>query len=367
MTRVATVAKFGGSTFHAPEDYRRIARHLLDRVHDAGAPAVAVVSAMPGETEDLRSRIQAVHDKPSYRGSAGLLTLADTISAYLLHEAVIASGGRAVVLGQHAHGIVTDRSWMAARILRLDERPLREAAEHNDVVVVPGGPAADGGGVPTWMGKNSSDLAATAVAAALGATECEVYSDVSGIYDADPNVVPEASVLPTLSFGTASVLALHGAKVLHHRAIRLARENGITIRCRWNTEPFTSGTVIGAHGVPVQAVVADLHSTVLEFTDVDTMSAARTVLGDHDIHAVQPDGSAQARLGVPGGFVDVERILAESGIDDVTRHPGRMVTEISGSRQTHHIVRGDSEAVALARRLHSRLCGAGSAPSPAAS
>jgi aspartate kinase len=345
----AFVAKFGGSTFTALDDYRRIADHLLEEVRGTGRKAAIVVSAMPGETEGLRERLAAVNPNPSYRGSAGLLTLADVISAYLLQEAVVSLGGTATVLNQFRHGIHTDKVWMSARIVGMDPRPVRTALENHDVVVIPGGPASDGTGNPTWMGKNSSDLAAVATAVNVGASEVSIHSDVYGVYSSDPNLVPEARVLPELSYSAATLLSARGAKVLHQRAVTLAAEHGIEIRCRGNRAPFESGTVITRNAADIRAVVVDLRSVLVEFADDATARAAYLALTEQGVHALLSDG--RPALAVPGGFVDVPRHLTEAGID-FTPAQGRLVSEIHGPVATSHFASDDAEAIAIGKRLH---------------
>lgn len=354
MSPEPTVAKFGGSTFADLSDYARIAAHLLDGVRERGVPAVAVVSAMPGETELLRERLTEVNASPSYRGMAGLLTLADIVSAQLLQEAVIAAGGTALALSPNAHGIVTDRDWTSARIRSLSAEPVLEAARDHDVVVVPGGPAADSTGTPTWMGKDSSDLAAVALTAALGGSECHIHSDVHSVYDADPSLVPTAAPLSSLSYGTASALSLNGAKVLHHRAVRLAWERGITIRCRGNRDPYEYGTTIGQRGAPVRAVLIDLRAELLGFTDDQTFDKARAALSSRNVDTIEVAGDEGPLVSVPGGFTESGRFLDDAGIDHV-RRPGLVVTEIDGARAHHHVVPNEESALSLGRRLHQAL------------
>ncbi|WP_017579312.1 amino acid kinase family protein [Nocardiopsis valliformis] len=354
MNPKPTVAKFGGSTFAELSDYARIAVYLLQGVRDRGVPSVAVVSAMPGETESLRERLAEVNASPSYRGTAGLLTLADIVSAQLLQEAVIAAGGTALALPPNGHGIVTDRDWTSARILSLSADPVLDAAREHDVVVVPGGPAADGTGTPTWMGKNSSDLAAVALTAALGGTECAIHSDVHSVYDADPALVPTAAPLPSLSYGTASALSLNGAKVLHHRSVRLAWERGITIHCRGNRDPYEYGTTIGQRGAPVQAVLIDLRAELLGFTDDQTLDKARAALSSRNVDTIEVPGDEGPLISVPGGYSDSERLLDDAGIDHV-RRPGRVVTEIDGAQTHHHVVPDEESALRLGKRLHHAL------------
>ncbi|MFF4186684.1 aspartate kinase [Streptomyces sp. NPDC001691] len=353
MTSLApAVLKFGGSTFASPAAYGELADALSARLGREGRPLAVVVSAMPGETERLRGRLHAVAPHPADECAAGLLTLADTVSAHLLTAALRHLGRRATVLAGHQTGFTTAGSFMWARLDRVDPAPLRAAFAGHDVVVVPGGQAVDDLGRPTWLGKNSSDLSAVAAAVALGADTCEIHSDVAGIHSCDPNRVTGTRLLDQVSFAGAATMSRHGAKVLHDRSVRLAREHGVTIVCRRNTAPFTTGTVIGPEAAPAEAVVLNSRSVVLRYPDGAAADRA------HD--AFRSDGVAALRLddrpgvAVIGGYVDHEACERRHGLA-----PGRVVgipvTVLSGGHATVHVAPDEADAVRLAQNLHDRL------------
>jgi aspartate kinase len=346
------VVKFGGSSFTELSDYRRVAEHLMSSVRATGGRVVAVVSGMPGETEALRERLSAVNPSASEAGTAGLLTLADVVSAQLLSEAVIAVGGSAVALPPHRNGIVTNRIWMWARIDRLDPSPVRDALAGHDIVVIPGGPAADDVGMPTWMGKNSSDLAAVATAAGLGLPECEIHSDVTGVYSADPRLVRDAEPLPVVSYDTAARLSALGAKVLHRRSVLLAKRLGVRIVCRGNRSPFESGTTITYSAPPVSSVVIDLKSDLIGFDDTETTQLAQAALADNGVHAIIPSDLDRSLLAVVGSYSTPTRYLDRAGIRYHSR-PGRLVSLVEGTSVRSHVADSDDEAVRLGRALHS--------------
>ncbi|MGW7413552.1 amino acid kinase family protein [Streptomyces sp. NPDC054863] len=347
-----TVLKFGGSSFTTPAAYEELARSLSARLDTGAGPLAVVVSAMPGETEGLRDRLHQVDPQPSDDRVAGLLTLADTVSAHLLSAALHGIGRRATVLAGHEVGLTTDETFMWARLRHIDPKPLRRALAAHEVVVVPGGQAVDRQGRPTWLGKNSSDLSAVAVAVALGAAQCEIHSDVAGIHSSDPYRVAGTRLLDRVSYSDAALMSRHGAKVLHRRAVRLAECHGVTLVCRLNKAPFASGTVIGAHGSPADAVVLNLRSTVHRYPDHPTADRAH--------HAFRSDGLDTVRLDerpevvLIGGYADPGESERRHGLAPGVV-AGIPVTAIRGGTPTVHLAEDDDEAVRLAQKLHNNL------------
>ncbi|WP_446047175.1 amino acid kinase family protein [Streptomyces olivaceus] len=351
------VLKFGGSTFPTVEAYADLATALRRRFEEERRPMAVVASGMPGETEKLRSRLHAANPQPQDATVAGLLTLADTVSAHLLAAALHREGLSATVLAGHQQGLVTDSTFMWAKVEQSDAEPLHRAFEEHQVVIVPGGQAADAQGRPTWLGKNSSDLSAVLVAAALGSDRVEIHSDVDGIYSADPNVVAGARLIPEMTYDTASLMSLYGAKVLHRRSVRTAQQHGITLICRHNKAPFASGTVISGEGAPAAGIVANTRSRVLSYaTDVDA-DRAHSVFHSEGIDTVRLEDGPH--LAVVGGYLDIDHFQQTHGLPH-TRDVGVLVTEITGSRATTYIADDAEQARALARKLHDAL------PEPAA-
>ncbi|WP_055490390.1 aspartate kinase [Streptomyces sp. TP-A0356] len=351
------VLKFGGSTFPTLQAYADLAGALRRRIEDEGRPLAVVVSAMPGETEKLRALLHEVAPEPADATVAGLLTLADTTSAHLLAAALHRTGVTATVLAGHQQGLVTDSTFMWAKVGHLDAEPLRRAFEEHQVILIPGGQAADKDGRPTWLGKNSSDLSAVLVAAALGADRCEIHSDVDGIYSADPNAVTGARLLPDVTYDTASLMSLYGAKVLHRRSVRTARQHGITLVCRHNREPFRTGTVISSVGAPAASVVLNTKSQALAYDTAAQADHAHSVFHAEGIDTVRLEG--EPHLAVVGGYLDIELFHRTQDLPQ-PRVLGIPVTEITGARATTHIAADPEQARQLAQKLHDAL------PAPAA-
>ncbi|MFJ6786908.1 amino acid kinase family protein [Streptomyces angustmyceticus] len=345
------VLKFGGSSFTEPAAYGELARALSARLDAEDRPLAVVVSAMPGETEHLRERLHAVDPHPSDDGVAGLVPLADVVSAHLLAAALHRASRTSTVLAGHQVGFTTDETFMWARLEHIDPEPLQHALAAHEVVVVPGGQASDSRGRPTWLGKNSSDLSAVAVAVAVGADRCEIHSDVEGIYSCDPNKVTGTRLLERVSYADAAAMSHQGAKMLHHRSVRLAEQHGITLVCRHNKAPFTPGTVIGAGG-PADAVVLNLRSAVLGYPDHATADRAHHALSGDGLDVIRLDDSPGMAL--IGGYMDHEESHRRHGL--VPGHAvGIPVTEIRNGRSTLHVAADEDTAVQLAQKLHDHL------------
>ncbi|MEU4166626.1 aspartate kinase [Streptomyces sp. NPDC026665] len=346
------VLKFGGSSFRTLAAYGDLARALSDRVEREDTKLVVVVSGQPGETEQFRDRLNQVNPHPEDESVAGLLTLADTVGAQLLATALHRTGRTATVLAGHQLGLVTNSAFMWARLEHTDSEPLLTALFDNDVVVVPGGQAADTRGRPTWLGKNSSDLSAVAVAAAVGADRCEIHSDVDGIYSTDPHLVSGTRLLKEVSYNIAALMSLYGAKVLHRRAVRLAQKHRIEIVCRLNRAPFPIGSVIGTGGTSASAVVLNQRSIALSYdsdADADVAFAA--------FHAANIDTirlTTGPQVAVMGGFVDLEEFQRRQGLKPGV-YAGVPVTALRGSKVATHLAAGEDDALHLAQRLHDEL------------
>ncbi|MBF9068083.1 amino acid kinase family protein [Streptacidiphilus fuscans] len=348
----ASVLKFGGSSFRTPEAYGQLAQALGLRLDQEQRPMVVVVSAMPGETEQFRERLREVDPHPADDRVAGLLTLADTVGAHLLAAALHRLGRKVTVMAGHQIGVTTDRTAMWARIDDIDPEPMARALGEYEVVIVPGGQAADDLGRPTWLGKNSSDLSAVALAAAVGADRCEIHSDVDGIYSSDPNRVEGTRLMRSVSYDAAAMMSLYGAKVLHRRSIQLARRHGISIVCRLNRAPFTTGTVIGAVGAGESAVVLNDRSLVLEYASDAEADHVHSVFHAEGVDSVRLATGAQ--VAVIGGYLDLAEFQRRNRLPD-GQVRGIPVTEVHGAHPITHVAPDVDAAERLAQSLHDAL------------
>ena len=234
MQRPVIVQKFGGSSVADADRIRRVARRIA-RERAAGSDMVVVVSAMGDTTDELLSLAAAVTDEPDPRELDMLLATGEHQSATLVSMALHALGAPAISLTGPQAGITTDGRYGKARIANIEPRRIREELERGNVVIVAGfqgqsaGPAAAGRAEITTLGRGGSDTTAVALAAALRADRCQIFTDVRGIYTADPRVVPEARQLPVIGYEEMLELAHQGAGVMQVRAVELGWVNDVVI------------------------------------------------------------------------------------------------------------------------------------------
>jgi aspartate kinase len=210
----------------------------------AGARVVAVASAMGDGTDELLALASRVCREPAGRDLDLLLATAEQVSTALLALAVADQGEPAVALTGAQAGIRTNSIHGNARILTVDPRRVVEELDHGRVVVVTGFQGATAEGEITTLGRGGSDTSATALAAALGADRCEIFTDVEGVFSADPRVVSEARLLERISAEELQELAWHGAQVMKAEAVELARDSGVPLTIRSSFSGGAGTTVI---------------------------------------------------------------------------------------------------------------------------
>ncbi|MDN5559539.1 MAG: aspartate kinase [Ruaniaceae bacterium] len=225
------VQKFGGSSVSDAAAMKRVAARVA-RTHNEGNQVVVVVSAMGDTTDDLLDLAAKVTDDPPAREMDILLTAGERISMALLAMAIDQAGVAArSYTGQQA-GVMTDSKYGGASIVGVaPDRILRTLAD-GQVAIVAGFQGVSGANDVTTLGRGGSDTTAVALAAALNADVCEIYTDVDGVFTADPRVVPAAQRVPLLSTEETLELASHGAKILHLRAVEFARRYNVTLHVR---------------------------------------------------------------------------------------------------------------------------------------
>ncbi|MFM7270960.1 MAG: aspartate kinase [Actinomycetes bacterium] len=234
------VQKFGGSSVADPDRIRAVADHVI-RTRRAGHDVVVVVSAMGKSTDDLLRLAHDVASTPSGREMDMLLTAGERISMALLCMAMIDRGVHAVSFTGSQAGIVTDTVHGRAKILEIKGDRIREALGEGSVAVVAGFQGISTDKDITTLGRGGSDTTAVALAAALGADTCEIYTDVSGVYTADPRIVPKAHKLAKVSYDEMLEMAATGGRVLALRSVEFARNHGVPVHVRssFTWEPGT--------------------------------------------------------------------------------------------------------------------------------
>jgi len=236
--------KFGGTSVAGSEDLKRAAARIVAE-RENGNKVVAVLSARGKTTDELLTMASEVSDRPSPREMDMLLSTGERISCALCAMAIWDLGHQAISLTGSQAGIVTDSSHTKARIVDVRAGRIEQALEQDNIVLVAGfqGVSTDSKDVTT-LGRGGSDTTAVALAAALGASVCEIYTDVAGVFSADPRVVPAARKLPVVSFEEMLEMAASGARVLQLRSVEYARNHGVRIHCRSSFERGTGTLVV---------------------------------------------------------------------------------------------------------------------------
>ena len=237
------VQKFGGSSLAGAERLRRAAAIISDRAM-AGNDVVVVVSARGDTTDELLSDAKRISDCPKARELDALLSTGETGSAAMMAMQLEAMGHNSVSLSGVQAGIRTDNVHGSARILDIDTGRILLELGAGRIVVVAGFQGVQENGDTTTLGRGGSDTTAVELAAALGADRCEIYSDVDGIYTADPRLVTGAMRLEHIDYSDMLNLALHGSQVLHSRSVEAAMRSGVRVHL---LSSFTrhEGTVMG--------------------------------------------------------------------------------------------------------------------------
>lgn len=223
------VKKFGGTSVGNLERIQAVADTIC-QAKMRGEQIVVVVSAMSGETDRLLSLAHAVQAKPEPRELAALITLGEQVTTNLLVMALMARGCKAKSFTAMQAGIVTDNTYLKARIQSVDQKVLRNCLAEETIPIVAGFQGQTSQGEATALGRGGSDTTAVALAASLMAQECQIYTDVAGIYTADPRLVPKAYLLDRINLVSMLELSSLGAKVLQKRSVELAGKYRIPLR-----------------------------------------------------------------------------------------------------------------------------------------
>jgi len=225
------VQKFGGTSVGSIDRIRNVARRCLATAAQ-GHQVVVIVSAMSGETNRLLKLAHEVTEIPDAREMDVIAATGEQVSAALTALAIQQEGGKARSLLGHQVKILTDGAYSKARIKAIEGSKIFSTHKKGAIAVVAGFQGVDENGDITTLGRGGSDTTAVAVAAAIGADVCEIYTDVDGVYTTDPSVCPEARKIPKISFEEMLELASLGAKVLQIRSVEIAMKYGVPIHVR---------------------------------------------------------------------------------------------------------------------------------------
>ena len=237
------VQKYGGTSVGSPERIKNVAKRVA-KYKAQGHQIVVVVSAMSGETNRLVALAKEMQSEPDAREMDVILSTGEQVTIGLLTMALNAAGLKAKSYTGAQVKILTDSAFTKARILSIDEESIRADLANDYVLVVAGFQGVDEEGNITTLGRGGSDTTGVAIAAALSADECQIYTDVDGVYTTDPRMVPEARRLKRITFEEMMEMASLGSKVLHIRSVEFAGKYKVKLRVLSSFEEEGDGTLI---------------------------------------------------------------------------------------------------------------------------
>jgi len=332
------VMKFGGTSVADAERIKRAARRIVER-RESGRRVVAVLSARGKTTDELIAMAAEVSDAPDPREMDMLLSTGERISCALCAMAIHDLGHRAISLTGSQAGIVTDSSHTRARIIDVRADRIVSALDDDRIVLVAGFQGVSTGSSDvTTLGRGGSDTTAVALAAAVDAEVCEIYTDVPGVFSADPRIVPDASKLEVVSFEEMLEMAASGAGVLQLRSVEYARTHGVRIHCRSSFEDCP-GTVVVSEGEKMDRAEKPLITAVTHSTS-EAMVTLRGVRHRPGVAASIFEALAQA--GVDVDMIDQNVPASAGGLAEISFTVPR--EHLRGARAALEPLAGDAYA-----------------------
>jgi len=312
------VQKYGGTSVGSLERMRIVAERAL-RTQKEGNDVVLIVSAMAGETNRLLGMAHEISSVPDMREMDALAATGEQVSAALVSMTIHAMGGRAQSLLGHQVRMQTDAAFTKARIHTIEGSKVRSTLDKGAIAVVAGFQGVDPDGNITTLGRGGSDTSAVAVAAAIKADVCEIYTDVDGVYTTDPNICPSARKIDRISYEEMLELASLGAKVLQIRSVELAMKYGVPIHVRTSFSDAL-GTMVtkeeeGLEAVVVAGVAYDKSEAKVQLINVpDRPGIVATVFGALAERNVSVDMIVQSPSREGGTTTDVTFTVAKTDL-----------------------------------------------------
>jgi len=305
---VLIVQKYGGTSVGNPERIRNVAKRVV-RTKEAGHDVVVVLSAMSGETDKLINLANQVCENPDPREMDMLVSTGERVTIALLAMAIHTLGHKAQSFTGRQAGIVSDSVHTKARIEKISGERVKQALKEGKIAVVAGFQGINEQDDVTTLGRGGSDLSAVAVAAALKADLCDIYTDVDGVYTTDPNMVPQARKLDKISYDEMLELASLGAKVLQTRSVEFAKKYNVPVRVlsSFNDNP---GTLVTRED-------ADMEKVVVSGVAYDKNQVKVTVTGVPD----KPGVAAKIFNEISANNIIVDMIIqniGEGGLTDMS-------------------------------------------------
>jgi aspartate kinase len=301
--------KFGGTSVGNPERLMNVARRIV-AAKEEGGRVVAVLSAMGDTTDELVDLAHRISQRPKPRAMDMLISVGERISCALAEMAIEDLGHEAISLTGSQAGIVTDTTHTKAKIVEVRAQRIHDALDDGKIVLVAGFQGVSTGQEITTLGRGGSDTTAVALAAALGAESCEIFTDVEGVYTADPRLVPSAYKLPAVTYEEMLEMSASGAKVMALRSVEFARNHGVRLHVR-STFSDQPGTWIREEDEEL------LEKAIISGVTHDTSEAKLTVFGVPD----RPGVAARVFRALADSGVNIDMIVqnvSEEGLTDIS-------------------------------------------------
>jgi len=295
------VQKYGGTSVGTPERIRNVARRLVETQRE-GCQLVAVISAMAGVTDDLLKLAHKMSPQPAERELDILLATGEYAAAALTAMAVNALGGRAISLTGAQAGILTDRNHARARTANISPKQIHELLSDDYIVIVAGFQGQTPEGETTTLGRGGSDLTAIALAGALNADVCQIFTDVDGVFTCDPRIVADAQKLDEVAYDELLEMASTGSKVMQSRAVEFAKKFGIEFEVR-SSFKTSIGTV-------AKEATPGMEDVVIRGISVDRHQAKLTIAGVRD----EPGSAGRIFSNIAAAHSIVDMILKNASI-----------------------------------------------------
>ncbi len=335
------VQKYGGTSVGSLERIEEVAKRVVEAKR-AGNDVVVVVSAMSGVTNSLIEQAEFFSKHPSEQDLDLLLSSGERVTSALLSIALNAKGYKAVALSGRKAGIQTDSVFNKARIKQIDISGVKAELKGGKIVVIAGFQGVDKDGKVTTLGRGGSDLSAVAIAGALKADLCEIYTDVDGVYTTDPRIEPKAKKLDKISYDEMLELASLGAKVLQNRSVELAKKLGVQIITR-SSFNNNEGTIITKEETMEQALVSGIaldknqaRVTLRKIKDkpgiaaeIFSALAEKNINVDMIIQNVGVDGATNLGFTVPQNELDLAKSTMKKVLKDITIESDKDVAKVS--------------------------------------
>ncbi len=300
------VQKYGGTSVGNPERIKNVARRVLE-TQRAGNSVVVIVSAMSGVTDGLIKLAREVSEEPVEREMDVLLATGEQTTIALLAMAVTAMGGKAVSCTGAQAGIVTDDVHSKARIHNITPGEVNRMLDDGNIVVVAGFQGITSSGRITTLGRGGSDLTAIALAAAIKADLCQIFTDVDGVYTADPRLVPDARKIPVISYEEMLEMASSGSKVMQSRSVEFANKFGVPFEVR-NSMNNNPGTLVTMEN-------SSMESVVIRGVSLEKDQAKITITAIPD----QPGNAAQVLKAIGDANLNIDMIIQNTSREGEAR------------------------------------------------